>query len=140
MRDAGIDGVLVQRFAGSLRDPVVLRQNNIVLAHCREGANRFGRTYAVEYDLSGLGANSIDEVIGDWHDLHHRMHLGDDPAYLRHGGRLVVEVWGIGFNDGRKYTLDDCRKLIKFLRRERVLRDLRRAHRLANAPPRRRTR
>ena len=43
------------------------------------------------------------------------MRLGEDPAYLRHAGRPVVEVWGIGFNDGRRYTLDDCRKLLKFV-------------------------
>ena len=116
MRDAGIDGILVQRFAGSLSSPLILRHNNVVLAHCRESANRTGRAYALEYDLSGLQSGRIDDVIADWRALRTRMHLCDDPAYLRHGGRPVVEVWGIGFSDGRKYTLDDCRRLLKFLR------------------------
>src|SRR5881394_2747628 len=54
MRDYGIDGAFVQRFINDLRDPRALRHNNTVLAHCREGANRFGRAYVVMYDLSGL--------------------------------------------------------------------------------------
>ena len=117
MKEAGIDGVLVQRFATQALSPAGLRQVNVVLDHCREGANRSGRTYAVEYDLSGLGPGQIDGVIADWRDLRRRMHLCDDPAYLHHKGRPVVEVWGIGFNDGRRrYSLDDCRKLVKFLR------------------------
>lgn len=117
MREAGIDGVLVQRFATQVLKPAGLRQVNVVLAHCREGANRSGRTYAVEYDLSGLRSGQIDGVIADWRDLRRQMDLGDDPAYLHHEGRPVVEVWGIGFNDGRRrYSLEECSKLVKFLR------------------------
>jgi hypothetical protein len=116
MREAGIDGVLVQRFASTLRSPEGLRKNNVVLANCREGANRNGRTYVVEYDLSGMRSENMGQVIEDWKSLRTRMKLGDDPAYLRHNGKPVVEVWGIGFNDGRRYTLDDCRRLLKALR------------------------
>lgn len=63
MREYGIDGAFVQRFIASLRDANSLRMNNTVLAHCREGANRNGRAYAVMYDLSGLGAGRIREVM-----------------------------------------------------------------------------
>ena len=116
MRDYGIDGAFVQRFVADLRSATALRQNNAVLAHCREGANRFGRAYAVMYDLSGLGANRIREVMDDWRALRTQMRIGDDPAYLRHRGKPLVAVWGIGFNDGRKYTLGECRELVEFLK------------------------
>jgi hypothetical protein len=118
MRDYGIDGAFVQRFIVDVRDARGLRHNNTVLAHCREGANRFGRAYAVMYDLSGLGPNRIEEVIDDWRALRRRMHLTEDPAYLRHRGRPLVSVWGVGFNDGRRYTLEDCRRLVKFLKQD----------------------
>ena len=62
MREYGIDGVFVQRFIVDLRDARGLRHNNTVLAHCREGANRFGRAYAVMYDLSGLGSNPLTRL------------------------------------------------------------------------------
>lgn len=116
MRDYGIDGVFVQRFAVQLGNRTSLGFCNQVLANCREGANRYGRAYAVMYDLSGLPKGHIDDVINDWRRL--KMAIADDPAYLRHHGKPVVAVWGIGFNDGRDYTLDECRKLIEFLKND----------------------
>ena len=101
MRDYGIDGAFVQRFASGVHDPRFLRHNNVVLAHCREGANRNGRAYALMYDLSGLRPDRVGEVMEDWRLLRTRMRLGEDPAYLRHRGKLVVVLWGVGFNDGR---------------------------------------
>ena len=118
MKEYGIDGAFVQRFIVDLRDPRALRHNNTVLANCREGANRAGRAYAVMYDLSGLGTNRIQEVMNDWSALHQRMKVTDDGAYLRHKGKPLVAVWGIGFNDHRAYTLEDCRQLVEFLKKD----------------------
>lgn len=118
MHDYGIDGAFVQRFAAGARSPEFQQQNNTVLAHCREGANRYGRAYALMYDLSGLGEGRIDQVIEDWRQLRTRMKLGDDPAYLHHRGKPLVAVWGIGFNDKRAYTLAECRRLIEFLKND----------------------
>jgi len=89
-----------------------------VLAHCREGANRFGRAYVVMYDLSGLGTNRIQEVMDDWRSLRSRMHVTEDPAYLRHRGLPLVAVWGVGFNDSRRYTIEECRRLVEFLKQD----------------------
>ncbi len=116
MRDYGLDGVFVQRFAGETFHPLGLRQATTVLGHCREGANRYGRTYAVMYDLSGMRAGQMDRVKEDWRLLVERMRITADPAYLRHKGKPVVAVWGIGFSDGRQYTLDECRSLVEFLK------------------------
>ena len=118
MHDYGLDGVFVQRFAAGAKSADFQRQNNAVLAHCREGANRFGRAYAVMYDLSGLGEGRIDQVIEDWRNLRLRMKIGEDPAYLHHRGKPLVAVWGIGFSDKRAYTLADCRKLVEFLKND----------------------
>jgi len=116
MKEYGIDGAFVQRFITDLRDPRALRHNNTVLANCREGANRNGRAYAVMYDLSGLGANRIQEVMDDWSALHKRMKVTDDAAYLKHRGHPLVAVWGVGFNDNRAYTLEECKRLVEFLK------------------------
>jgi len=116
MREYGIDGAFVQRFANGLKDPRVLRHTNVVLSHCREGANANGRAYAVMYDLSGLRAGKMQDVIDDWRALRSRMKMGRDAAYLHHRGQPLVAVWGIGFNDKRDYTLAECRTLIEFLK------------------------
>ena len=118
MRDYGIDGVFVQRFATGLKSPNALQHCNTVLANCREGANRFGRTYAVMYDLSGLDAGQVANVMDDWRMLRRKMAITDDPAYLHHHGKPVVSVWGIGFNDHRAYTLAECEKLVDFLKND----------------------
>jgi hypothetical protein len=116
MRQYGIDGVFVQRFVGEVSYPPGLRQFNTVLAHCREGANRNGRVYAVMYDLSGLGAGQIERVMDDWKLLVDNMRITRDNAYLRHCGKPVVALWGFGFNDGRKYTLAEGMELVRFLK------------------------
>lgn len=116
MRDYGIDGAFVQRFAVGVRDPRTLRHNNTVLAHCREGANLHGRAYALMYDLSGLAAGRIGQVMDDWRALRSQAKLGSDPAYLHHRGKPLIAIWGIGFNDKREYTLNECRRLIEFFK------------------------
>ncbi len=118
MQDYGIDGVFVQRFANGIRNQPTLEHCNTVLANCREGANLHGRAYAVMYDLSGLPAGHIDDVINDWRDLRNEMAITEDPAYLNHRGKPVVAIWGIGFNDHRDYTLAECRRLIEFLKND----------------------
>lgn len=116
MKDYGIDGAFVQRFIGDLKDPRESRHFNAVLAACREGANRTGRAYAVMYDLTGLGANRIEEVMNDWRALRDRMKITADQAYLHHRKKPVVAVWGIGFSDRRAYTLEECARLVEFLK------------------------
>jgi hypothetical protein len=122
MRDHGIDGIFVQRFAVETVQPLDLRHCNTLLSHCREGANRQGRCYAVMYDLSGLPEGGVGRVIEDWKLLVGRMKIGKDDkdaAYLRHGGKPVVAVWGVGFSDGRKYTLAECERLVDFLKHDK---------------------
>jgi hypothetical protein len=49
------------------------------------------------------------------------MRLGRDErdrAYLRHNGKPVVAVWGIGFNDARVYSLAECDRLVEFLKND----------------------
>lgn len=119
MEQYGIDGVFVQRFGVETIQAADLRHCNTVLAHCREGANACSRCYAVMYDLSGLPRGGVQHVIDDWKLLVERMRIGKDPkdaAHLRHASKPVVAVWGIGFNDGRKYTLEECERLVDFLK------------------------
>jgi hypothetical protein len=121
MEQYGIDGVFVQRFAVDTRQPRQLRHCNLVLSHCREAANRAGRCYALMYDLSGLRAGGMEGVIEDWKQLVDRMRLGKDDrdqAYLRHRGKPVIGVWGVGFNDNRRYTLEECERLVDFLQHD----------------------
>ncbi len=121
MQEHQIDGVFVQRFAGEVRGEKGLHHFNVVLDNCRAGANRHGRAWAVMYDLSGLEKGGTRSVIEDWKALRYRMNVGRDPAdqaYLHHGKKPLVALWGIGFNDGRRYTIEECAELIDFLQND----------------------
>ncbi len=118
MQTYGIHGVFVQRFITEVtQNPPGKRHFDTVLSHCREGANRHGRSFAVMYDLSGLPGNQIERVIEDWKGLVDQQYT-KDPAYQRHNGKPVVSVWGFGFNDGRKYTLSEGMRLVEFLKND----------------------
>jgi len=116
MREYGIDGAFIQRFASILRSSKKRQHHNVVLAHAREGANLSGRTYAVMYDLSGLRKDGAPLIIDDWKQLRDQAHIIEDPAYLHHNGKPVVSLWGVGFKDRRGYTLNDCRRIIQYLK------------------------
>jgi hypothetical protein len=117
MQEHGIDGVFLQRFGTVLKHPMAYHHCNVVAANVQAGANQHGRTWAMMYDLSGLDAGEIETVIiEDWKRLVDRMKITRDKSYLHHKGKPVVAVWGIGFSDGRRYTLAECEKLVQFLK------------------------
>jgi len=119
MRDYGLDGVFLQRFLADLRAPRDLHFRNVVTRNVQLAANRHGRTWAMMYDLSGSSHATIyDELTRDWARLVDRQRVLDDPAYLHHNGRPVVAVWGVGFGDGRNYTIDDCDRIVEFLKHD----------------------
>jgi hypothetical protein len=118
MREYGIDGVFLQRFATSTRDERFRKPMDTVLDLCREAAKDNGRTWALMYDLTGLKPGQMDSLIADWKRVHAQFRLTDaatNPAYLRHRGKPLVALWGLGFSD-REPMLDEWRKIISFLK------------------------
>ncbi len=116
MRDYGIDGAFLQRFANGLKDPRLKQHKDAVLGHVREAARLHGRTYAVMYDLSGLAKGRVQRVEADWRELRANLRLTNDAGYLHHETKPLVAVWGIGFSDDRPYTLEECAQLVAFLK------------------------
>ena len=116
MRDYGIDGAFLQRFATGLSRTARLENNNRVLANVREAAEQSGRAFAVMYDLSGLRAGQVKRVREDWLALEDDKKVTADAGYLHHEGRPLVAVWGIGFSDGRAYSLEECLELVEWLK------------------------
>lgn len=124
MREYGIDGVFVQRFAtevtspgGGRADHKESRSVNRVLGHCRAGAELHGRTYAVMYDLTSMSAARIAAVKDDWRFLVKETGILMDAAYQKHAGRPVVALWGVGFNS-RDYGPEEIGGLLDFLKND----------------------
>jgi hypothetical protein len=118
MREYGIDGVFLQRFATTTRSERSRKPLDTVLELCRQGAKENARTWALMYDLTGLRPGQMDAVIEDWKRVHAQFRLTDaatNPEYLRHRGKPLVALWGLGFSD-RAPMLDEWQKLITFLK------------------------
>jgi hypothetical protein len=121
MKEYGIDGVFLQRFGVQLKDPAILNNRNAVMSNVREGAEQSERTWAMMYDLTDLQPGEIEKyVMEDWKNLTTEKKITKDKTYLHHKGKPLVAVWGIGFDDGRKYTLDECKELLRFLKSDPV--------------------
>ncbi len=119
MREYGIDGVFVQRFVAEIKRPPSYRQLNRVFDSAMRSAGRNDRAVAVMYDLSGMEPDDIHYVLDDIDALERLYDMkGRDefPAYLHHNGRPLVAVWGVGFDDGRRYRVSDAARLIDALR------------------------
>ncbi|MBE0654615.1 MAG: hypothetical protein IH594_12500 [Bacteroidales bacterium] len=66
-----------------------------------------------------MNAEDYQKVIDDWKYLTKKFNLLNEKKpknYLSHNGKPLVAVWGIGFNDNRKYGLEEAKKIIKFLK------------------------
>lgn len=118
MRDYGIDGAFLQRFAVTTRDARFRGPMDRILGHVAESARETGRAWAVMYDLTGLKPEQIEAVKTDWKQLDEKFHLRSakaHPGYLRHHGRPLVAIWGCGFAD-RPAMLDEWRGLVAFFK------------------------
>lgn len=125
MQQYGIDGIYLQRFANEIenRSSKSFLHRNDVLSYCKDGANIYGRVYAVMYDLSGLDEGETSIVREDWKYLVDTKKItkdANDNAYMYHNGKPVVAIWGIGFSDGREYTLEECLDLVNFFKNDPV--------------------
>ena len=121
MEQYGIDGVFLQRFVGFTRPGIGRDSFDVVMENVRYGAEKHNRTWAMMFDLSGGNpGNLMGILVDDWKRLVDEKKIRKDRMYLHHNGKPVVGVWGIGFSDDRKYTLEECLELVTFLKDDPV--------------------
>jgi len=101
MREHGIDGAAAQRFIQPVSaDPRKKRRSDRVLRNVQEAAEASGRVFFVVYDVSGASPDTVtDDIRADWRYLVKELRLTESPAYLRDGGKPVLELWGFGVAD-----------------------------------------
>ncbi|GAA4315202.1 glycoside hydrolase family 71/99-like protein [Compostibacter hankyongensis] len=121
MQQYGIDGVFMQRFVSEIRNPSGKHHFNRVLDYAMHAATRYGRAICIMYDLSGmhpgeeqLVLRDIDELSGKY-DL---LHGSKSPTYLHEHGKPLVVVWGVGFNDHRRYGFKEAETIIQRLKKK----------------------
>lgn len=120
MKQYGIDGVFMQRFVVSIRNQKGKDNYNKILNNAVLSAEKYDRAICLMYDLSGMEAGEEDILIRDWKELCEKYKLvsRNNNHYVYHHGKPLVAVWGIGFNDRRKYGYGQVKKIIDFLKSE----------------------
>jgi hypothetical protein len=100
MQQYGIDGAALQRFGSDIAavGQPRLQQRNDIQGKARDAAEKYGRGFYIEYDISGLtDSNLISTIQNDWtNTITGSLKLTDSPSYAHEGGKPVVELWGIG--------------------------------------------
>ena len=120
MKDYQIDGVFLQRFTSELGSPSFFALRNRVAENVRAGAEENGRVFAIMYDISGQSASTLlSALTNDWAYLTGTLRLTNSPCYVRHNGKPVVAVWGLGFTD-RPGTPQDAQAVIAFFKAANV--------------------
>jgi len=98
MKDYGIDGAMLQRFAVGLGKSRGADSLDVVLRNCTEAAKAEGRSLTVMYDLSGLTPDKFPAVAADWRRLVAAGQTRQACAQY-HQGKPLVALWGLGFKD-----------------------------------------
>lgn len=99
MKDSRISGVFIQRFLsssvlGAGHDP------EFVLYNVMKAANKHGRTWTIEYDVSQFARKdeshlAYDTVTADWEFLVDQCGILNDESYLYQGSKPVVIIYGL---------------------------------------------
>ncbi|MBQ4279977.1 MAG: xylosidase [Rikenellaceae bacterium] len=120
MKEAGIDGVFLQRFVTHIRpdNPAVKAHFDQVLDNAVRAAQRYGRAVCVMYDLTGLREGDAALILDDWRAISDKYGFYDRAkgydCYLHHNGRPLVALWGVGFAD-RPYDYTVPGELVRAL-------------------------
>src|SRR5260370_30893487 len=78
MQHYGLDGVLVQRFVSDI--PGDYSSGDAVLKNIMAAALKYGRTFAIEYDISGGNpATLLKTFQQDWNYLVHTLQVTSNP-------------------------------------------------------------
>ena len=121
MKEYGLDGVFMQRFVNELKKPDRKRHIDKVLENALKAARKYGRAIGVMYDLTGCRSEDMKLLEDDWKELVSLHSLTDrkiNPTYIWHNNRPLVTVWGVGFNDNRRYSIADADQMIMRLKKE----------------------
>ena len=116
MREYGIDGVSLERFlVSALWDT---DHNNKVVSSIRNACEKYGRVFIICYDMSGSdNADYVESFKADFEEnLERKLDLFSSERYLRHEGKPVVQIWGMGVIPNYKRKPDESLEILRFLK------------------------
>jgi len=119
MKEYNIDGVFLQRFIVTLKTESGRRHSHQVLKAALKAAEKYDRVLAIMYDLSGMTEDDYTILINDWKNIQEEFSVHKRSKYsnyLFHNNKPLVAVWGVGFDDNRRYGFEAANKIVDFLK------------------------
>ncbi len=117
MKEHGIDGIALQRFAVELKRKG-LRWRNSTSSRVKKFSEKWGRSFYIMYDISGI-KEEVDLAALVEEDfekvIKNELKLLDSPQYARQNDKPVVAIWGLGFKN-RSGSKEEAKRTIKELK------------------------
>jgi hypothetical protein len=100
MQEYNLDGVMLQRFVNELNDPAARNFRDQVAKNSQDAAEAHGRVFCMMYDITGSNATTVvHDLQTDWTHLVDDLKVTQSPRYLRHKGKPLLAIWGLGFTN-----------------------------------------
>ncbi|PWU13207.1 MAG: hypothetical protein C5B50_19805 [Verrucomicrobia bacterium] len=118
MRDYGLDGVALQRFTKDVFiDSTWAALKNTNLVNCRLGAETYGRVFFLMYDISNEDPTIVtNHLQSDWAYVAGTLQITNSSRYLKHRGKPLLGIWGLGFNGGLAVTPANAQTIIDYFK------------------------
>jgi len=107
MQDYGLDGIFLQRFGST-------GHNNQILSQVDAAAEKYGRIYAVEWDIGQRTDHSWDKKLKDDYSKNIKKYV-HNSRYIKEKGKPVVVIFGIGLISHEFATASSAKALIQWL-------------------------
>ena len=119
MKDYGIDGVFMQRFASQVGNSIAIAHQNKVLESAMKGSETYGRAICIMYDMVGTNTTAtVDELIADARGLIDKYHINDPvngpKYYLQHNGKPLIGV--VSVREDVSWGIADCKRFVDALK------------------------
>jgi hypothetical protein len=117
IKDAGIEGIALQRFIGDTPYPITYSSVS-KLSRVKNAAEENEKIYYICYDMSSAKDDNawVESIKFDWvFNIEQTNALTTSPAYATVNGKPVVQIWGPGFTS-RAGNAAGTIELIEFLK------------------------
>lgn len=117
MKDAGMDGIALQRFIGDNPYPISFSSVS-KLSRVKNAAEENEKIFYICYDISRGDVEDawVESVKFDWvFNIEQTNDLTSSPAYATVNGKPVVQIWGTGFHT-RPSSTAGAIEIIEFLK------------------------
>ncbi len=118
MYDHQLDGVFLQRFIAPTQWEGGLDFIDKVTENVMKSSNKYERVWAIEFCIQENEDYWVEVIKNDWMHLVDDLNVTLDPYYIKHKGRPLVGIYGIGFDMYSYATPEEAQELIDWFHSE----------------------